>query len=85
MGSKLSDKELLEIIGRTHKEGWSTLDLSDSQLATLPPEIGHLENLTTTWLGWIEKGADPRRTFLVAMQTSHKGIHLLKIPDKNIQ
>ena len=50
MGSKLSDKELLELIDQTRKEGWATLDLSDSQLTTLPPEIGTLVNLITLYL-----------------------------------
>ena len=46
----LSDKVLLDIIEHTRAEGWSSLDLSDSQLTVLPKEIGTLTNLTTLYL-----------------------------------
>ena len=50
MGKKLSEKEVLEKIDLTHAEGWASLDLSDSQLTVLPPEIGKLSNLSTLYL-----------------------------------
>ena len=47
----MTDTELLEIIARAEREGWTELDLSGNDLEVLPPEIGRLQSLEKLILG----------------------------------
>jgi small GTP-binding protein len=47
----MTDAELLEIIARAEREGWTELDLSGNDLEVLPPEIGRLRSLEKLILG----------------------------------
>jgi internalin A len=47
----MTDAELLEIIARVEREGWTELDLSGNDLEVLPPEIGRLPSLEKLILG----------------------------------
>jgi len=52
----MTDAELLEIIARAEREGWTELDLSGNDLEVLPPEIGRLQSLEKLILGkWDDK------------------------------
>ncbi len=41
----MAERTPLELIRQAAKKGWEKLDLSDDQLASVPPEIGELTNL----------------------------------------
>ena len=41
----MTEQEVLKIIKKAKREGWTELDLSDEDLTSLPPEIGQLTSL----------------------------------------
>ncbi len=47
MLSKMTQRELRQLIDRAADEGWTNLDLNWKGLTKLPPEIGQLASLTT--------------------------------------
>jgi internalin A len=54
----MTREELLEIIGRAEREGWTELDLRDEEIRELPPEIGRLTQLEKLSIGrkeWVPK------------------------------
>ena len=46
----MTQDELLKLIDRAAREGWTELDLRNQGLTELPPEIGQLTNLTSLYL-----------------------------------
>ena len=69
----MTDAELLEIIARAEREGWTELDLSGNDLEVLPTEIGRLQSLEKLILG---KRDDKRE---------RKGNRLTAIPQEIFQ
>jgi internalin A len=47
---EMTDADLLALIDRAEREGWTELDLGAKQIKRLPPKIGQLRNLTKLYL-----------------------------------
>jgi small GTP-binding protein len=89
----MTHAELLEIIARAEREGWTELDLAENNLEVLPPEIGRLKKLEKLILGIYDFDNHRRRgnqltnlpkeiaqlTNLKELYLSHNEIHV--IPD----
>ncbi len=79
----MTDAELLEIIARAEREGWTELDLSGNDLEVLPPQIGRLQSLEKLILGkWDDEGMDSKGNRLTAISqeifqlTNLKELHI---------
>ena len=56
-------EKVLKLIEQAAREGWTTLDLSNNQLTTLPAEMSKLTNLTYRGLSRNEFTSTPDRKF----------------------
>jgi len=56
-------KDILKLIEQAAREGWTTLDLSNNQLTTLPAEMSNLTNLTYLALSRNQLTSMPDRKF----------------------